>query len=164
MTLAGSFQSETGTIASWWDWHDCSQVMLLRLFSSDAGTIVPKWCWHDCSQETLAWFWFVHWHDSSLVSFTSEESCHVTGLWHMISKNAWPNYLSWYDFKPSVSFCSILHFIAFCLLKKVVANIIWTLTLPYRKSKIVKMCQQYGHDNNLVLYRDINKDNNTYLI
>ena len=100
--LARLFPSDTGTIVSKWYWHNFSQVTLAQLFPSDTDTIVCKWDWHNCSHVRPARlfrselaplfpseFWlsvlyfvlqFFLWHDSSLVSFTWEELCHVPGF------------------------------------------------------------------------------------
>ena len=94
VTRAQLFTSKTGTIVPKWDWPSCSQVTLARLFASETGTIVLKWDQQGCSEVTLAplfpsGFWistlyfvlqFFLWHDSSPVSFTWEELCHVPGF------------------------------------------------------------------------------------
>ena len=54
-----------------WDWHDCSNVILVHIFPCDTGTVVTKWHWDNCSQVTLAklfpndtdtillkWYWY----------------------------------------------------------------------------------------------------------
>ena len=53
--MARLFPSNTGTIIPSWHWHNCLQVRLAQLFPSYTGTIALKWHWHDCSQVTLAW-------------------------------------------------------------------------------------------------------------
>ena len=89
--LAWFFPSDTGKIISKWHWHHCSQVRQAWLLPRETSTIVPKWHWHNCSQLRVtrllsSRFWhsnlyfvlqFVLWHDSSLMSFTWEQLCHV---------------------------------------------------------------------------------------
>ena len=46
--------SDTGRVVSDWDWQDCFEARLVRLFPSETAAIVPGWLWHNFSQMSLA--------------------------------------------------------------------------------------------------------------